>query len=293
MAEPPCRLFLKNVLAQYTPADLEAELRQRGLGYGLLHIHPVRKGALVADKPSVFFSTFETWAQVHNAAVSLAGTYFLSKYPVVAEAARPRTDGAVYPVNLAPVAPAAPIVGSQAKSASGPPSWRGAAAGRGAAGRGAAGRGAAGRGAASPSGCGRRGPVDLVPPAPPPPPAPPAPPAPPGPPAPASPTLETEEMEEETVQRCTHDDYMVDPTEDADDSDDLPTTPETDAEAGTLLPLPVGPVMLEPALPSPSLQVQRSPASSAASDSRSARRRRTRPSRGRDRSRGRRRRRRS
>ncbi|CAJ1451132.1 unnamed protein product, partial [Effrenium voratum] len=54
-------LFLKNVLAQYTPADLEAELRQRGLGYGLLHIHPVRKGALVADKPSVFFLTFETW----------------------------------------------------------------------------------------------------------------------------------------------------------------------------------------------------------------------------------------
>ena len=213
----------------------------------------------MADKPAVFFLTFETWAQVHNAAVSLAG-----KYPVVAEAARPRTDGAVYPVNLAPVAPAAPIVGSQAKSASGPPSWRGAAAGRGAAGRGAAGRGAAGHGAASPSDCGRRGPA-----APPPPPAPPAPPAPPGPPAPASPvsdTLETEEMEEETVQRCTHDDYMVDPTEDADDSDDLPTTPETDAEAGTLLPLPVGPVKLEPALPSPSLQVQRSPASSAASD---------------------------
>ena len=189
MAEPPCRLFLKNVLAQYTPADLEAELWQRGLGYGLLHIHPVRK--------------------------------VLSKYPVVAEAARPRTDGAVYPVNLAPVAPAAPIVGSQAKSASGPPSWRGAAAGHG-----AAGRGTAGHGAASPSGCGRRGPVDLVPPAPPPPPAPPAPPAPPPPPAPPSPlsdTLETEEMEEETVQRCTHDDYMVDPTEDADDSDDLPS----------------------------------------------------------------------
>ncbi|CAJ1359557.1 unnamed protein product, partial [Effrenium voratum] len=101
MAEPPCRLFLKNVLAQYTPADLEAELRQRGLGYGRPEGR-VRKGALVADKPSVFFLTFETWAQVHNAAVSLAGTYFLSKYPVVAEAARPRTDGAVYPVNLAP-----------------------------------------------------------------------------------------------------------------------------------------------------------------------------------------------
>ena len=81
-------------------------------------------------------------------------------------------------------------------------------------------------------------------------------------------------MEEETVQRCTHDDYMVDPTEtaqdydqdtqlaapslpveddDHDDSDDLNTTPETDWPAIALIATPkrakYGTLLLRPTPP--------------------------------------------